>query len=335
MHIENFKIFSDLVESESFSRAAKLNGITQSAVSQQLRSMERHFNALIVDRSQKQFRLTQEGRRLYESSKEILHLYERLDCEIQEMRKIISGNIKLATIYSVGLHELPRYLKDFMQEYPSVNVHVEYRRSNHVYEDVLHNAVDLGVVAFPVKNRQLEIVPFKNDHLVVAVSVTHPLAEAESVTVKELAGYDFVGFDKDIPTRKATDEIFRAAKVSVEPKMEFDNIETVKRAVEINAGFAILPAMTIAQEVRNGLIREVPFKKKEFSRPIAIIHRKGRVLTPAMKKFVQLLTGTRSEDDADGISSSPNGSETPSRPAARTHTRKRKARKASVSRNGK
>ncbi len=311
MHIENFKIFSDLVESESFSRAAKLNGITQSAVSQQLRSMERHFSVLIVDRSQKQFRLTQEGRRLYESSKEILHLYERLDCEIQEMRKVISGNIKLATIYSVGLHELPKYLKQFMQEYPSVNVHVEYRRSNHVYDDVLHNAVDLGVVAFPIKNRQLEVIPFKTDQLVVAVSSTHPLAVHEDVTVKDLEGHDFVGFDKDIPTRKATDEILRNAKVAIEPKMEFDNIETVKRAVEISAGFAILPRMTIAQEVRNGLIREIPFRKKTFSRPIALIHRKGRVLTPAMKKFVQLLTGdTEAEEKADPATNKSTGQST-------------------------
>ncbi|MGE9291055.1 MAG: LysR family transcriptional regulator [Puniceicoccales bacterium] len=292
MHIENFKIFSDLVESESFSRAAKLNGITQSAVSQQLRSMERHFNVLIVDRSQKQFRLTQEGRRLYDSSKEILHLYERLDCEIQEMRKVISGNIKLSTIYSVGLHELPSYLKTFMQKFPSVNVHVEYRRSNHVYDDVLHNAVDLGVVAFPLKNRQLEVIPFKTDQLVVAASTSHPLAGREDVAVKELEGFDFVGFDKDIPTRKATDEIFREAKISLEPKMEFDNIETVKRAVEINAGFAILPASTVAQEAKKGLICSIPFRKKTFTRPIAIIHRKGRVLTPAMKQFVAMLTGT-------------------------------------------
>ena len=291
MHIENFKIFSDLVESESFSRAAKLNGITQSAVSQQLRSMERHFKVLIVDRSQKQFRLTQEGKLLYDSSKEILHLYERLDCEIQEMRKVISGNIKLSTIYSVGLHELPNYLKTFMQDFPSVNVHIEYRRSNHVYDDVLHNAVDLGVVAFPVKNRQLEVIPFKTDHLIVAVSSSHPLAGKKNVSAKELEGFDFVGFDKDIPTRKATDEIFREGKVSIEPSMEFDNIETVKRAVEINAGFAVLPASTVVQETKRGLIHTMDFRKKSYTRPIAIIHRKGRVLTPAMKQFVKLLTG--------------------------------------------
>ena len=82
MHIENFKVFSDLVENQSFSRAAKLNGVTQSAVSQQLRAMEKNLNVLIVDRSQKQFRLTREGHKLYESAKDILHRYEKLLSEL-------------------------------------------------------------------------------------------------------------------------------------------------------------------------------------------------------------------------------------------------------------
>lgn len=302
MHIENFKIFSDLVESESFSRSAKLNGITQSAVSQQLRAMEKHFKVLIVDRSQKQFRLTREGQKLYESAKEILYLYERLDCELQEMKKVISGNIKLATIYSVGLHELPPYLKIFMQKYPSVNVHVEYRRSNLVYEDILQNAVDMGVVAFPAKNRQLEIIPFTNDRMIVVVSPEHPLAKRRTLALEELEGQRFVGFDRDIPTRKAIDEIFRVAKVSVEPVMEFDNIETVKRAVEINAGMAILPASTIRQEETQGLLHGIPFKGKQFDRPIALVHRKGRVLTPAMRQFIALLTG-KPENPSEEVSS--------------------------------
>ncbi len=130
MHVENFKIFSDLVESESFSRAAKLNGITQSAVSQQLRAMEKHFSILIVDRSQKQFRLTREGQKLYESAKEILYLYERLNSELQEMKKVISGTIHISTVYSIGLHELPPYVKAFLSKYPEVNIRVEYRRAN-------------------------------------------------------------------------------------------------------------------------------------------------------------------------------------------------------------
>ena len=163
MHVENFKIFSDLVESESFSRAAKLNGITQSAVSQQLRAMEKHFSILIVDRSQKQFRLTREGQKLYESAKEMLYLYDKLNSELQEMKKVISGTIHISTVYSIGLHELPPYIKEFMSTYPDVNVRVEYRRANMVYEDILTNSIDLCLVAYPQKHKQLEVLPFHDD----------------------------------------------------------------------------------------------------------------------------------------------------------------------------
>lgn len=290
MHIENFKIFGDLVESQSFSRAAKLNGITQSAVSQQLRAMEKHFNVLIVDRSQKQFRLTREGGKLYESAKDLLHMYEKLSSELQEMKKVISGTIHISTIYSIGLHELPPYIKEFLVEFPSVNVRVEYRRSNLVYDDVLHNTVDLGLVAYPSKIRQLEVIPFQEDQLVVVCSPNHSLARQKQVGLKDLQEQKFIGFDQDIPTRKATDQVFKELKLDIEPVMEFDNIETVKRAVEIDAGIAIVPSSTVIQEVKQGLICSLNIKGKKLSRPLAIIHRKGRVLTPAMKKLIKLLT---------------------------------------------
>jgi len=290
MHVENFKIFSDLVESQSFSRAAKLNGITQSAVSQQLRAMEKHFNILIVDRSQKQFRLTREGSKLYDSAKDLLHMYDKLMSELQEMKKVISGTIHISTIYSIGLHELPPYVKKFLQEFPSVNIRVEYRRSNLVYEDVLHNSVDLGLVAYPTKMRQLEVIPFQEDTLVAVCCPTHELAGVQEVDIADLSKYNFIGFDQDIPTRKATDTIFRDAKLDIEPVMEFDNIETVKRAVEIDAGIAILPSTTVMRETQQGLISQIKLKGANLTRPLAIIHRKGRVLTPAMKKLIQLLT---------------------------------------------
>ncbi|MDX2109018.1 MAG: LysR family transcriptional regulator [Verrucomicrobiota bacterium] len=312
MHLENFKIFSDLVESQSFSRAAKLNGVTQSAVSQQLRSMEKHFNVLIVDRSQKQFRLTREGAKLYESAKDMLYRYEKLSSELQEMKKVISGTIHLSTIYSIGLHELPPYIKKFLIEFPSVNVRVEYRRSNLVYEDIMHNAVDMGLVAFPQKLRQLEIIPFLEDRLVLICTPNHPLAHKKILEVRELGSEKFIGFDQDIPTRRATDAIFKEHKLEVEPVMEFDNIETVKRAVEIDAGVAIVPSATVQQEIKQGLLKAIPLRGKQFTRPLAIIHRKGRILTPAMKKFISTLTGkpynepkgrkaSKIESDIEGI----------------------------------
>lgn len=289
MQIENLKIFADLVETKSFSKSAKLNGITQSAVSQQARAMERHFKTLLVDRSQKQFQLTREGQRVYDSAKEMLHTYEQLQSELQEMKKIVSGTIRISTIYSIGLHELPPYIKKFLHDYPSVNVRVEYRRSNLVYEDILHNAVDFGLVAFPVKLRQIEALPFRDDTLVVVTHPQHALAKRGEIAVGDLAGQKFIGFDPDIPTRKAIDQIFREHKLEIEPVMEFDNIETVKRAVEIDHGIAIVPYATVVQEEKQGTLSVLRFKGKEFTRPLAILHRKGRVFTPAMKKFIDLL----------------------------------------------
>ena len=289
MQVENFKIFADLVETKSFSKSAKLNGITQSAVSQQARAMERHFKTLLIDRSQKQFQLTREGMRVYDAAKEVLHQYEKLLSELQEMKKVISGTIRISTIYSIGLHELPPYIKKFLHDYPSVNVRVEYRRSNLVYEDILHNSVDFGLVAFPIKMRQIEMIPFRNDHLVLITHPSHALAKGGEVQLSTLAGQKFIGFDPDIPTRKAIDQIFRENKIEIEPVMEFDNIETVKRAVEIDAGVAIVPQATVLQEVKQGTLTWIHFKGREFTRPLAILHRKGRVLTPAMKKFIETL----------------------------------------------
>ena len=291
MQIENFKIFADLVETKSFSKSAKINAITQSAVSQQARAMERHFKALLIDRSQKQFQLTREGQRVYEAAKELLHAYDKLASELQEMKKVISGTIRISTIYSIGLHELPPFIKRFLVDYPSVNVRVEYRRSNLVYEDILHNSVDFGLVAFPVRTRQIEQLPFRNDRLVLITHPKHALAKCgeAGVELKQLAGQKFIGFDPDIPTRKAVDQIFRDNKLEIEPVMEFDNIETVKRAVEIDHGIAIVPQATVLQEQQQGTLSVIPFKNKEFTRPLAILHRKGRVLTPAMKKFIETL----------------------------------------------
>lgn len=290
MQIENFKIFADLVETKSFSKSAKINGITQSAVSQQARAMERHFKTLLIDRSQKQFQLTREGQRVYESAKELLHTYDKLLSELQEMKKVISGTIRISTIYSIGLHELPPYIKRFLHDFPSVNVRVEYRRSNLVYEDILHNSVDFGLVAFPVKQRQIESIAFRNDFLVLITHPQHPLAKrGTDVDLRELSGLKFIGFDPDIPTRKAVDLIFRDHKLEIEPVMEFDNIETVKRAVEIDHGVAIVPQATVLQEASQGSLAMLQFKGRDFTRPLAILHRKGRVLTPAMKKFIEIL----------------------------------------------
>ena len=291
MNVHHLELFYYVARHGGVSAAARAMpyGIQQPAISAQILQLEDSLGVTLYQR--RPFQLTREGQRVYEASKELLHSYDKLASELQEMKKVISGTIRISTIYSIGLHELPPYIKRFLVDFPSVNVRVEYRRSNLVYEDILHNSVDFGLVAFPVRTRQIEQLPFRNDRLVLISHPKHPLAKCAEVGVelKQLAGQRFIGFDPDIPTRKAVDQIFRDNKLDIEPVMEFDNIETVKRAVEIDHGIAIVPQATVLQEQQQGTLAVIPFKNKEFTRPLAILHRKGRVLTPAMKKFIETL----------------------------------------------
>ncbi len=229
VQVESFKVFRDLVESRSFSKAASLNLVTQSAVSQQVRAMEERFLVPLIERSNKRFGLTREGQMLYEASKQIVYQFDSLQHQLSEIRNVVSGTIRLSTVYSIGLHELPPYLKKFLKEFPGVHVHVEYRRSNQVYEEVGEGTSDLGLVAFPVQKKALKVEAFRKDRLVLICVPGHELARQEEIVVEKLRKEKFIGFEPDIPTRKAVDKIFREAGIEVNPVMEFDNIETVKR----------------------------------------------------------------------------------------------------------
>src|SRR5437879_2535266 len=289
MQIQTLKVFCDLADTESFTKAAQVNQVTQSAVSQQITSLERMFKSLLIERSKNKCRLTREGQVLYDYSKQIISSYDALYSKLQEIKDIISGTIRVATIYSIGLHDLPPYLKKFLKAYPTVHVQVEYRRANQVYEDVMGNVVDLGLVAYPTRDHKLEIFPLRKDPLVLICHPQHPFAKNKSVKLKALSGQKFIGFEPDIPTRRALDKILRENSVDVQHVMEFDNIETVKRAVEIDAGVAIVPQGTVVQEVAKQTLAQVTIEDGDFYRPLAAIYKKNKALSPAMKQFLAIL----------------------------------------------
>jgi len=306
MQIETLKVFCDLSETESFTKAAQINDITQSAVSQQIRSLENQFRSTLIERSKKKFRLTREGQILYEHSKQIIQTYDMLRAQLQELRDVVSGTLRVATIYSIGLYDLPPYLKRFLKTHRTVNVHVEYHRANRVYEDVLSNVCDVGLVAFAVKESRLEVIPLWRDKLVLVCSPRHPLAARESVPLSALRGERFISFEPDIPTRRAIDKALRVEGVEVQHVMEVDNIETVKRAVEIELGISVIPQSTVSQEVRNGTLAQIELAGPDFARPVSAIIKKSKVLSPAMKQFISILKDPKpSPDGGPDISEAP------------------------------
>jgi len=291
MHIETLKVFCDLVETQSFSLAAERNFVTQSAVSQQIRSLEDRFKRRLLERvrGRREVRLTPAGEVFYRESKNVLASYDQLLESMRGLVGTISGTVKVATVYSVGLHELPVKVRDFMSKFPSAKIDLEYSRTTRVVRDVLNGIVELGVVAFPEPRRGLTITQMQSDRLVLICPPDHEFAEREQIKSKELKGRDFVLFERDVPTRKATDKILKSYGVEVRKAAEFDNIETIKRAVEVGFGLAIVPQPSVMDEEKNKQLAVVQLAEKEWVRPVGVIYRSDRQLSIAAKKFVQLL----------------------------------------------
>ena len=291
MQIETLKIFCDLVETKSFSQAAERNFVTQSAVSQQVRSLESKFKRRLLERvrGRRELHLTHAGEAFYNASREVLQAYGQLEESMRQLSGTVGGTVRVATVYSVGLHELPAVVREFMEKYPKAKIDLEYSRTTRVVRDVLGGAVDLGVVAYPEKRRGLEIVDLKGDRLVFICRPEHPLASRKKLRASDLQGQSFVHFERDIPTRRATDRILRAHGVTVQRAAEFDNIETIKRAVEVGLGVAVVPRPSVLDEQRTGRLAVVPLAEAEWQRTVGVIYRSDRVLSTAARKFVELL----------------------------------------------
>jgi DNA-binding transcriptional LysR family regulator len=291
MHIETLKIYCDLVDLQSFSLAAERNFITQSAVSQQIRSLEERYKRRLLERirGRREVRLTPAGEVFYRESKSVLASYNRLEESLRGLVGTVGGTVKVATVYSVGLHELPAKVREFMSKFPAAKIDLEYSRTTRVVRDVLNGNVELGILAFPEARRGLTIVPMTSNRLVLVVPPGHRFAGRASVRIRDLAGQDFVHFERDVPTRKAIDRILRDHSVEVNKVAEFDNIETIKRAVEVGFGIAVVPQTAVNDSIGKDQLAVIKLAEKEWVRPVGIIHRTDHSLSLAAKKFVQLL----------------------------------------------
>lgn len=289
MHIETFQVFCDLVETTSFSEAAARNGITQSAVSQQIRTLEERFKVTLVERGRRNFSVTPEGEVFLKAAQRILQAYHSIQEDLGTMRDVVAGPLTIATVYSIGFHELPPYLETFRQLFPEVDLQVHYRRSNQVYADVSENLADLGLVAYPQERKGVEIEPAWKDKLVVICPPNHPLAKRTSLDLKAIDGQRFISFEPDLPTRKAIDGMFTQAGIQVKEVVEFDNIETVKRGVLIENAISIVPSESVKSEVKSGTLAQITINGKFVWRPLGIVRRRTKAVTPAMREMIRLL----------------------------------------------
>lgn len=296
MHVETLKTFCDLVDTGSFTRAAAQNLVSQSAVSQQVRSLESRYGHKLLERGPgRGILLTEAGRLLYVEGKAILGRFRSLEQRLRQDAPVMAGTVRVATVYSVGLHALPPYVKQFLRAHPQVNVRVEYSRTDRVYQACLDGTIDLGIVAQPTRRPQLDVLLLRPEPLVLVVSPEHRLARERRVSLARLQREPFVAFEGSVPTRRAIDRLLKEHGVTVRVVTEFDNIETIKRSVEAELGISILPQNTVKNELRARTLVSIEFSDGPFTRSIGIIRRKGRELTPAARAFFEMLSSEMQE----------------------------------------
>ena len=290
LDLDSLRLFCDLVETGSFSRTAERQFVSQSAVSQKLRALEKSVGQVLLERGRGKARITptEAGAILYRGALPLLREAEELEARLHGLSDEIAGTVRVATVYSVGLHALPGRLKPFLAAYPRVNVHLEYSQTTKIVQDVLSGTVDVGIVACPTGRAGIEIIPFDEEAMTLICAPEHVLASRAEIDLAELEGVPFIAFADDIPTRRLIDEHLKRAGVKVRLVNAFDNIETIKNLVEIGSGVALVPEDTARQEVRAGELAMVPLSAASaFLRPAGLLVKKAQGHRAAVDAFIR------------------------------------------------
>ena len=174
MIFEECKLFRDVAHAKSLSRAAQLNGISQSAATQQIQELERRLGASLLDRSTRPLGLTQAGKLYAELCRDILRREEDFTAALDEIRGSAEGTVRVATIYSIGLSEMGRLKDEFSRVCPDATVQVELLRPDKVYESVLGGDSDLGFISYPEHRRELTVIRWRDERMTLAVYPSHP-----------------------------------------------------------------------------------------------------------------------------------------------------------------
>ncbi len=294
MQLKSLKVFCDIIRLGSFSKAAELNGVSQPSASQLVHQLEDRLGAQLIDRSKRPFVVTEAGRLYFEGCRDLVHRYEELELLVRQKHESPGGRLRVGAIYSVGLGQMHRVVEEFREEQPAIDLHVEYMHPQQVDEAVLAGEVDLGVTSYPESGKQFTAIPWRDEPFALAVAPGHPLAGREGVTVDALAGLPMVMTQTGLRVRDEVDRWLAAHRIEVNVAVEFDNLESVKRAIEVDDGVGLLPAPVFATETISGTLIRVKLIDQEglpetFVRPLGVVHRRGEDLSVAAEHFLELL----------------------------------------------
>ncbi len=266
-----------------------MNGVTASAASQHLQELERSLGVTLLDRSTRPFTVTDAGRLYGDTCRDILRRWDEFLRETETLKTEVEGTVRVAAIYSVGLSEMSQLEEEFARRAGRVKLEVSYLRPEKIYEAVAEDRADLGLVSYPEATREIAVIPWREEEMVLATTPDHPLARKAVAGPQDLAGLDFIAFDEDLPIRRDVDRYLRAHGVEVNVVMHFDNLQTIKEALVLGSGVSIIPERIIHAELAEGRLAAIPLEAPKLFRPLGIIHRKKKRPHRAAQLFLDLL----------------------------------------------
>jgi DNA-binding transcriptional LysR family regulator len=289
VNTDTLSLFKDIDHTRSVSKGAAMNGISQSAASQTLKQLEKSIGMRLLDSSKRPLVVTDAGRLYLDLCRDVLRRHDDFKSAIDALRTKVEGSVRVAAIYSIGLSEMSGLERAFSIRHPEAKIEVEYLRPERVYEAVLADRVDLGLVSYPEASRDIKVIPWREEEMVVVMSPFHPLAERNSISPSDLAGLDFIGFDEELPIRKQIDRYLESQGVTVRVSMHFDNLQSLKEAVAETRSVSILPGRLLLKELTMGRLVSCPLEGARLFRPLGIVHRRKKQFHRAAQAFLDLL----------------------------------------------
>lgn len=271
--MQTLRLFVDVARCQSFSQAANLHGVSQSAASQRIHQLEKSLGVTLIDRSQRPLRLTEQGERFFIGCQDILERYDRLELSICKQPSMQPVTLRVAAIYSAGIELLHNIRERFQKAHPHIEIELHYEHPQVIHQMVRDNQVDLGIVSYPKHWKGVEMVPLRDEMMVLVCSPQDTLASQAVVTPDDLTDRQMICLEPHLPVGRNIRQYLRKQDASVRIVESFDNIDTIKNAVAAIGHVAILPRRTILREAAAGTLSWGRLDPP-LSRPIGIIHRK-------------------------------------------------------------
>ncbi|QEG40730.1 LysR family transcriptional regulator [Roseimaritima ulvae] len=291
MQLRSLELFCSVAQQRSFSRAAETHAVTQSAVSQAVLHIEEVLGARLVDRSKRPLNLTDAGAVFHQGLRKILGDYRALEQEVRCLGSRLQGRVRVAAIYSVAASYMPEATAAFQQMHPDVEIRIEPATPTRVVELASSGEADFGLISYARGTRAVRSTHWQKEPMRLICAPEHPMATAGDVELNSLNKLPMIGFETSLKVRREIDQFFSHHGVRPNYQFEYDNLDSMIRAIQANQGIGILPEAAVRRETAAGSLRVVACPELSLQRPLGIIRRRSGKLSPAAREFAEMLLG--------------------------------------------